>query len=260
MKNTRKRVIAGFAAISLVSAVCVYAATSVPYSFTSGTTAKASEVNANFSALVTAINGLSTNPTISGDEAVAGNLSVGGNASVAGQLISPRIENAAAAPAPASASNAGRMYFDTTTSALMVSNGTAWAAVAAPRVAYAQGTNVVDTTSSGTIASRNLTFTKVFPNSKLRITYSDNMGLQGTGVAETWEVLLDGASIGSGPLETTLYCDTGTRYQQETVVGYATGVTAGPHTLGIKVTPSGSPLSVSTGWQSTFLVQVEEIP
>lgn len=51
----------GFLLLLLSSAV--FAETTVPYTFVSGTAAKASEVNANFAALVTAINNLETRVT-----------------------------------------------------------------------------------------------------------------------------------------------------------------------------------------------------
>lgn len=44
---------------------------------------------------------------------------------VGGELVAPRLENLAADPAPASGSNTGRIYFNTTTNKPMVSNGTA---------------------------------------------------------------------------------------------------------------------------------------
>ena len=134
------------------------------------------------------------------------------------------------------------------------------------RVFYITGNNLTDgwRTSAGTITSRTLTFTKASASSRLRITYVDNFAVQTAGSATTWEVRLDGASLSPTPLSTSLYDggSTGTvLFQPGTLVGYVQGAAAGAHTLTVYVSaaPGYSSFSAYTGWNSTFLLEVEEI-
>jgi hypothetical protein len=127
---------------------------------------------------------------------------------------------------------------------------------------------VADDTDNGEIVSRRLSFTKQSATSRLRITWTDNVGFLGTLNTQTacWELKMDGASITSpAALRVTKLWPTTTSnswlLRHTTFVGYADGVATGSHTLSLWVGPVGaSPVANSyTGYESTFLVEVEEI-
>lgn len=59
---------------------------------------------------------------LSGSSVSASGLTLTGN----GQIVAPRMENLASDPGPASAGNKGRIYYNTTTNELRMSNGTNW--------------------------------------------------------------------------------------------------------------------------------------
>lgn len=133
------------------------------------------------------------------------------------------------------------------------------------RLFYVQG-NQMDGTDSGTVAGRTLNFTKLSPTSRLRITYTDNFRVTGGAASSaTWEVKLDGASI-SPPCAFAVYTTTPSGgpnlHLPHTLVGYATNAPVGAHTLTITVgATTGFPTSDAfTGWNTTFLLEVEEIP
>ncbi|MGE5693570.1 MAG: hypothetical protein ACM3YF_07315 [Candidatus Zixiibacteriota bacterium] len=140
-------------------------------------------------------------------------------------------------------------------------------AAATRLIATASGT-VEDGIDNGPVTGRSVTFTKVQGNSRLRITYSDNIHVFGSGAqTSTWEIMLDGSPISNpNPLKMAFYSSNSTTaytHQPTTLVGYANGVSAGAHTVSVRVypTPGYSPSSNAyTGWQSSFLLEVEEIP
>lgn len=190
---------------------------------------------------------------------ISGDGTIGGNLNIGGQIIPLRAQSSASPPAPASAANAGRLYFDTATGSLMLSDGASWAAVGARRLFHMTG-SIGDETDNGFVSGRSLSFTKVWPTSELRITYSDNMRVASPNACQ-WEVYLDGNPL-AAPLKTALYNDTGLTHRQSTLVGYATGIAAGTHTMQVKVSsaPGYAGADCYTGWQSTYLLEVEELP
>ncbi len=128
-------------------------------------------------------------------------------------------------------------------------------------VTYKSGINEGDQEDNGLIASRTLVFNKSTGLSRLRITYSDNLRvISNSAGSATWEVLLDGNSI-SLPhnLKTSIYTRTELNHRVSTLVGYAEGIPAGTHELSVYVTSTiGS--DAYTGYSSTFLLEVQEIP
>ena len=132
-------------------------------------------------------------------------------------------------------------------------------------ITYVSGYNVlhqaVNTTE--TVTGRTLSFTKQYAGSRLRITYSDALKLVNTGsIGAWWEVYLDGAPIANpAPLKMALPHPGGLpgAYRQSTLVGYAEGVSAGAHTISVQVNASALTTETSTGKDSTFLLEVEEI-
>jgi hypothetical protein len=109
-----------------------------------------------------------------------------------------------------------------------------------------------------------LNFTKVYDSSRLRITYSDNFRINLLNYGKKWEVLLDGASIASPcELSTSVYASPLYNHHRTTAIfGYADGVAAGAHQLTVNVGPAPGYTGAAdayTGWNSTFLLEVEEI-
>jgi hypothetical protein len=75
---------------------------------------------------------------------------------------------------------------------------------------------------------------------------------------------LDGLSL-TPPLSTFVYAEVGQTYlfSPGTIVGYATGVSAGTHTLTVYASSqpaTTSPGFLITGNASSYLMEVEEIP
>lgn len=269
----------------------VQAATTIPFTFSAGTTAHAADVNADFQALVSAMNTLNTalgtteaavtaitgsNTTFAGNDTFSGNVSFSGNASIAGSLQSNsfdtqtlsagsaalRIANSSSAPATAASTNTGELYFDTTSNELMFSDGSKWRnASNTEHYGFIQdGTR--DTTSSGVLVSRQLAFVKLSASSQLRISYSDALLLaasSGGPATAIWQVKVDG---NPEPIQVSLYAGTSqTATDSATVVGYVSGLTAGQHTIQISVSVTGSPASVVAGWSngSTSTLEAREV-
>ncbi len=130
-------------------------------------------------------------------------------------------------------------------------------------IAHATGNGPNDGTQVGQIASRVLSFSKAKTNTKIRISYTDNLRTAGTGKACRWEIRVDGGSCPNQALVYDDYAneDDDTR-TSSTVVGYCSGVAAGSHTIGIWVgkTPGYSGSDCHTGWNnSTWVIEAEEV-
>lgn len=193
-----------------------------------------------------------------------------------GEILAPRLENLAANPAPASAANAGRIYFNTTTNSLMVSNGTAWTS-ASSRIQTFTGElagGSFDCTQT-TTAIRSATFTKSSAASRLRITIRDVANATGPGAFYlTVNTRIDGVFV-SNP--TNFRIITPSRYNDRltdgrnstvgntfTTVGYANGVAAGTHTF--TTTYSVQYIDFVAGTYTcnrdpdAYLIEIEEVP
>jgi hypothetical protein len=137
-------------------------------------------------------------------------------------------------------------------------------AATARLITFVSAYDVEDGIDDGLVGARVLNFTKVYDSSRLRITYSDNLRIYLAGYGKKWEVLLDGASIASPcELSTSMYMNPLlSHHRQSTIVGYADGVAAGAHQLTVNVGPAPGYTGAAdayTGWNSTFLLEVEEI-
>lgn len=168
--------------------------------------------------------------------------------------VASQIPAQSAAPAnPVS----GQMYFDTVTNSPMIYNGSMWLPLSR-NISYFTAI-YPDETDDGYIAYRSLLFNKLMPTSRLRITWSDNLRVTGSYASCQWEVLVDDVAT-SPQLKTSLYVDSGLMHRQSTLIGYANGVGAGSHTIKIKVSRPLTPAAnCYTGWESTFLLEAEEI-
>jgi len=131
-------------------------------------------------------------------------------------------------------------------------------------IAYATGNGPNDSTNDGQIKSRVLSFSKAKTNTKIRISYTDNLRTAGAQKACRWEIRVDGSSCPNQALVYDYYVENNDHpHRSRTVVGYCTGIAAGSHTIGIWVgnTPAGySGSDCYTGWyNSTWVIEAEEV-
>lgn len=131
-----------------------------------------------------------------------------------------------------------------------------------PKLHYVTGVNISEYKNNGFITGRVLKFIKESSTSLLRVTYSDNFEIFTNGSSVQWKIFLDGAGTN---IITSIhsYDASGSQniHRQSTVLGFLNGVAAGAHILTVHVAPIGGPSNpnVFTGWNSTFVLQVEEI-
>lgn len=125
------------------------------------------------------------------------------------------------------------------------------------RMSYVLNHNLQDDTDAGFITGRALTFTKEEDNTRLRVTYSDNLRVvtnASTQVASArWTIFLDGQST---HIYTGVYSSNINSHSTKTLIGVFENVPAGTHTLQVYVDGGGD---AYTGWNSTFLLQAEEL-
>ena len=151
----------------------------------------------------------------------------------------------------------GQMYFDTITNSPMIYNGSMWSPLRR-NISYISAMGP-DNADEGYINLRSVFFNKLMSTSRLRITWSDNLRVTGSNVSCQWEVFIDDVAT-SPQLKPSVYADTGISHRQSTLVGYANGISAGGHTIKIKVSrPLAPTADCYTGWESTFLLEAEEI-
>ena len=126
----------------------------------------------------------------------------------------------------------------------------------------ATGLGPEDGTDNGQIVSRVLTFTKINADTALRILYCDNLRVNGNDVAARWEIRIDGQSAPGGAIFQDKYGSSGNFHEPVTILGYALGVSAGSHTIGVWVGPI-SPRGIAdayTGWNgSRWTIEVQEV-
>lgn len=183
-----------------------------------------------------------------------------------GQIIAPRIENAASDPVLANATNAGRLYFNTTDKEVKVSNGTAWISLT-PQPRQLQTFSAAGTSTQISCGSniRSISFNKVSTLTRLRITYKDEFAVLSAASFSAFrvEVRIDNAT--TSPVSMTnqfgVSCSGGlcSGGEDETFVGYANGIAAGTHTFTSLYTGfiSGSPICYRP---AKYLVEIEEVP
>jgi hypothetical protein len=186
---------------------------------------------------------------------------------VNGEIVAPRFENLAADPEPAAASNTGRVYFNTTTNSLMVSNGTAWIDLT-PTTRQIQTfyANTNYETIPCTSNIRSVTFTKNVASTRLRVTYRDSPFVGHFAFFSGFDVVvkIDGAMFSPVSLSNGFSSVAGgggsyTGGGDMTIVGYAEGISAGTHVL---TTNYGPFLLGAPGCQQPrkYLIEIEEIP
>lgn len=113
-------------------------------------------------------------------------------------------------------------------------------------------------THSGFLNGRQLVFNKESETSKLRIFYSDNLRVinsSGPAIAE-WRILIDGNTT---DIYTTIHGGGPNVHRQTSLAGYLEHIPAGQHTINVNIQILHGGSDPDTGWQSPFLLQVEEI-
>jgi len=219
--------------IALMISGTIYAQTQVPNSFQTGQPARAAEVNANFSTLESAANqnaaDISTNAA---DILVLQAQVTALEATVAG--MTPSILN----------------------------------------ISYLTGVDLIDDNDTGPVNGRILTFDKLEAASVLRITYSDNIRVLSKNPAAfagswgtRWIIHLDGIPTqvrtrlntnayvaGSGFVQDVNH------HRQSSLIGYLEGVPIGQHTITVEMVDEGNNNDAYTGWESSFLLEVMELP
>ena len=187
-----------------------------------------------------------------------------------GQIIAPRLENSSTDPVAASASNAGRIYFNTTTNSVKVSNGSAWVDLSAATAATRQIQTFYANTTYGTISCtsniRSVSFTKNSAATRLRVTYRDSPYAAGFGAFSAFDVIvkIDGAvfspvSLTNSFSVTALGGGSFNGGQDINIVGYAEGISAGTHTLTTNYGPFliGAPACYRP---RNYMIEIEELP
>lgn len=135
--------------------------------------------------------------------------------------------------------------------------------VSDPYLHTKQAIQVSDSANSGYIRERDLSFNKVFGETRLRITYHDNFRNMVTGGATcNWEIHIDGGACPSGRLVGMRHStNLDNTHMPETILGVCDGVAAGMHTLSVMLT-SNNGADCYTGWAPTgsaqFVLEAEE--
>nr|VFJ66970.1 MAG: Collagen triple helix repeat-containing protein [Candidatus Kentron sp. DK] len=112
------------------------------------------------------------------------------------------------------------------------------------------------------IMSRTLTFTKLHDDTAIRILYSDNLRVMGSGYsAARWEIRIDGAAPPGGAIYQDQHSTEGDDHDPTTILGYATGVPAGSHEIQVWVNKIGTYSSNTfTGWSNArWTIEAQEV-
>jgi hypothetical protein len=126
----------------------------------------------------------------------------------------------------------------------------------------ATGIGPTDNTDNGQISSRVLTFTKYHAETAIRIFYCDNLRVNGSNIAVRWEIRIDAQSAPGGAIFQDKYGSSGNYHEPATILGYALGVSAGTHTIGIWVspTPGYGVGDACTGWpDGRWTLEAQEV-
>lgn len=135
------------------------------------------------------------------------------------------------------------------------------------KISVATGLGPEDETDNGQIVTRVLSFNKLYPDTAIRIIYCDNIRVRGNDTAARWEIRVDGKAPPGGAIYQDKYsvCNGGVtiidRHDPATIVGYAVGIPAGVHTVGVWVSPIGRySCEAYTGWSnSRWTLEAQEV-
>jgi len=131
-------------------------------------------------------------------------------------------------------------------------------------IPYATGNGPNDGTDVGQIVSRVLNFTKKKANTKIRISYTDNLRTIGPNKSCRWQMRINGNACPSQDLVYDFFdaSSGGNIHRSNTLVGYCDQVPDGPVQVQIWVlpTPGYSNCDCYTGFaNSTWVIEAEEI-
>lgn len=170
-----------------------------------------------------------------------------------------------------SAQSAGRVILQDTGGNVGVGTGDARArlSVNGPvvrAVTAAGGNGPHDDTDVGQIVSRVLGFTKLYDDTALRITYTDNFRVIAPPLAiaaKRWEIRIDGNPAAGGGIHQDIHVNSGTNHHRPaTIVAFAESLVAGPREIQVWVddTPGFSGGDAYTGWDdSRWTIEAEEV-
>jgi len=130
------------------------------------------------------------------------------------------------------------------------------------RVSMATGLGPEDQTDDGPIASRVLNFVKRYADTAIRIIYCDNFRVNGNNVAARWEIRIDGGIPPGGAIYQDKYGSTGNYHEPGVIMGYARGIAAGAHLIGVWVgtPPAYVRCDAYTGWGSSrWTLEAQEV-
>jgi hypothetical protein len=188
---------------------------------------------------------------------------------ISGEIAMPRFENLAADPAPASASNIGRIYFNTATKSLMVSNGTAWANISVARTQVFTGDTGITTVpcffNVQGLPLRTATFTKSLAATRLRITYRDTASATSADFFSLdISMRIDNVLVSNPTAWTLPFADESVNPSAPshrlrspfTTIGYINGVAAGTHTF-TSAYLTADPATCSR--RGSYLIEIKEI-
>ena len=182
-----------------------------------------------------------------------------------GEIVAPRFENSATDPVPASAANAGQVYFNTTTKSVMFSDGTTWRSLSPPRQTFTGTSGFTQFSCATPTAIRSVNFTKSSATSRLRITYKDTAGASSPVQSYIFVVgKIDNLTI-TNPTRLQMYFQTFAESgffslrNSFTLIGYANNVAAGNHTLSFGYEYG---VGVPSCFRSDepFFIEIEEVP
>jgi hypothetical protein len=130
------------------------------------------------------------------------------------------------------------------------------------KVSVATALGPDDQTDNGPIASRVLNFVKGYADTAIRIIYCDNFRVIGKNVAARWEIRVNGGIPPGGAIYQDKYGEFGNFHEPGIIMGYARGIAAGVHTIGVWVsTPPGYGVcDAYTGWGSSrWTLEAQEV-
>lgn len=136
------------------------------------------------------------------------------------------------------------------------------------KISVATGLGPCDDTNDGQITSRVLRFDKVHAETAIRIIYCDAFRVRGNDSAARWEIRVNGNSPPGGRLhydkcsKTSLGQAVVTSHNEPaTIVGYAVGIPAGIHMIGVWVGPIAPyACDAATGWESSrWTLEAQEV-
>ena len=117
------------------------------------------------------------------------------------------------------------------------------------------GSGEYHTTANGKLTDRVLKINKNRSDTALRIVYCDNFRVNGNPAHTQWQIRVDNQVL--TPTINAQKWAHGSHHDPGMVMGYAKGISAGPHEISVYiVTSTGEPF---TGWSQSWALEVEEV-